>query len=60
MLQVTGKARGPGFVQQCNHRTPQLPEQMAEKFAHLLVPDIREVEFVVKTQVVSVRADREF
>jgi hypothetical protein len=33
---------------------------MAEKFAHLLVPDIREVEFVVKTQVVSVRADREF
>ena len=46
-----------GVVQQRNHRAAQMPEQVAEELAHLLLPDVLEVELIVETQVVSSRAD---
>lgn len=46
-----------GVVQQRNHRAAQMPEQVAEERAHLLLPDVLVVELIVETQVASSRAD---
>ena len=46
-----------GVVQERNHWAPQMPQQMAQEHAHLLLPDVAEPELVVKAQVVSSRAD---
>ena len=48
---------GSRVIQERDHRAAQMPEQVAEELAHLLLPDVLEVELIVETQVVSSRAD---
>ncbi len=48
---------GLGVVQQDNHRTPQMPEQMAEEDADLLLPDVAEPKLVVEAEVLSLGTD---
>ena len=50
---------GLGVVQKCDHRTSQVPEQMAEEYTYLLLPDVLEVELVIQTQAVPSRAYRD-
>jgi len=46
-------------VQQNNHWPPQMPQQVAEKLANLLLPDVLEVKLIEKTQALPLRADRD-
>lgn len=48
---------GAGVVQQYNHRAPQMPEEMAEEDADLLLPDVPEPKLVVEAEVLSFRTD---
>ena len=48
---------GAGVVEEHNHRAAQMPKQMSEEHAHLLLPDIAEPEMVVKAEVLSFRTD---
>lgn len=43
---------GPGIVQQGDHRTPQVSQQMAEERADFDVADIRPVKLKVQSQTV--------
>jgi len=43
----------PGVVQQSDHRATKVPEQVAQKCANLLLPDILLVEVVVEAEVMS-------
>jgi len=44
-------------VEDGDHRTAQVPQQVAEEDAHLLVPDVVEVKLVEEAQVLTLRAD---
>jgi len=48
---------GSRVIQKRNHRAPQMPQQMPQELAHLLLSDILEPEPVVEAQVVSLGAD---
>lgn len=48
---------GWGVIQEYHHRAPQMPEQMAEEGADLLLSDVPEPELVVEAEVLSFRAD---
>lgn len=44
-------------IEDGDHRTAQVPQQVAEEDAHLLVPDVVEVKLVEEAQVLTLRAD---
>jgi hypothetical protein len=46
---------GGGVVQQHDDRTPEVAQQLAEKQAHLFLPDVVEVKQIVEAQVLSSR-----
>ena len=50
---------GGGVVQQDDDRTPEVPQEFAEKPAHFVLPDIVEVKQVVEAQVLSLGTDRD-
>jgi len=45
------------IVEDGDHWTPQVPQQVAEENAHLLLPNVVEVKLVEEAQVVALRAD---
>ena len=47
---------GGRIIQQHDHRAAQMPQQLAEKDANLLLPDIIEVKLIVQAEVLSSRA----
>jgi len=42
-----------GIVQKNDHRAPQMAQQLAQKQANFILPDIVEVELIVQAQVLS-------
>lgn len=48
---------GLGVVQEHNDGTVQVPKQVTEEHADLLLPDVLEIELVVEAQTMSPRAD---
>jgi len=48
-----------GIVQQGDDGTPQVPQQLAEKQAHLFLPDVFEEKQIVEAQPLSLGADRD-
>ena len=42
------------FIQQHDHRAAQVPQQLTEKNANLLLPDVIEVKLIVQAQALSV------
>ena len=48
-----------GIVQQDDDGTPEVSQELAEKPAHFLLPDVVEVKQVVEAQVLSLRTDRD-
>ena len=48
---------GLGVVQKYKQRGPQMPEQMAEEDADLLLSDVPEPKLVVEAEVLSFRTD---
>lgn len=46
-------------VQDHNHWAAQVPQQIAEEDANLIVPNVVEVKLVEKTQELALRADRD-
>ena len=51
---------GSGVVQECNHGTPQVSQQMPKEHTHLLLPYVLEVELVVEAQAGVVSGLRRF
>ena len=49
---------GGGIIQQRDDGTPQMPQQLAEKPADLLLPDVVEVEQIVEAQLMPPGAHR--
>jgi hypothetical protein len=48
-----------GIVQQGDDGTPEVPQQLAEKPAHLFLPDVVIVKQIVEAQPLSLGADRD-
>jgi len=48
-----------GVVQQNDHRTAEVAEQLAEKSTHFLLSDVIEEEQIVEAQVLSLGANRD-
>lgn len=46
---------GGRIVQNHDHLTPQVAQQLAKKQAHFLLPDIVEVKLVVQAEALSAR-----
>ena len=42
------------IIQQDDHRAAQMPQQLAQKEANLLLPNVIEVELIVQAQALSV------
>lgn len=49
----------PRVVQDHEHRAAQVPQQVAEENADLVVPDVVEVKLVEKAQTLPLRTDRD-
>ena len=49
---------GGRIIQQHDHRAAQVPQQLTEKNANLLLPDVIEVKLIVQAQVLSSRTYR--
>jgi hypothetical protein len=49
---------GGGVIQQDDDGTSEVPQQLAQKKAHFLLPDVVEVQEIVETQVLPLRTDR--
>jgi len=47
---------GGRIIQEDDHRAPQMAQQLAEKHANLLLPDIVEVKLIVQAQSLSLGA----
>jgi len=47
-----------GIIQQNRHRAAQMPQQLTQKPADLLLPDVVKVEQIVEPQVVPLGAQR--
>ena len=50
-------AMGCGIVQQGDHWPPQMAQQLAEKYAYLLLPNVVVVQLIVETQSLLFRTD---
>jgi hypothetical protein len=48
---------GGRVIQEDNHRAAQMPQQLAEKHANFLLPDIVEVKLIVQAQALSSGTD---
>ena len=46
------------IIQQDDHRAAQMPQQLAQKEANLLLPNVIEVELIVQAQALSVIVNR--
>ena len=49
---------GGRIIHQHDHRAAQMPQQLAEKDANLLLPDVIEVQLIVQAQALSPRTYR--
>jgi len=49
---------GGRMIQQHDHRAAQMPQQLAEKDANFLLPDVIEVKLIVQAQALSLRTYR--
>jgi len=49
---------GGRIIQQHDHRAAQVPQQLTEKNANLLLPDVIEVKLIVQAQALSSRTYR--
>ena len=47
------------IIQQDDHRAAQMPQQLAQKEANLLLPNVIEVELIVQAQALSSRTYRD-